>query len=97
MRGARGDVALMIGGVERRLCLTLGALAEIETAFACESFEELELRLRKMSASELTRVLAALLRGGGEDEAAATLSASGIRPGEAARAVAEAFRAGLAP
>ena len=30
MNAARGETGLAIGGVERKLCLTLGALAEIE-------------------------------------------------------------------
>ncbi len=41
-------------------------------------------------------VLAALLRGGGEEDAAARLSSADVSPGAAARAVAEAFRLGLA-
>ena len=97
MIGARGEVSLLIAGVERRLCLTLGALAEIETAFACQSMAELDARLRTLSANELTCVLAALLRGGGEDAVARDLKNTDISPGAAAKAVAEAFRAGLAP
>ena len=31
---ARGQVIQPVGGTPRRLCLTLGALAELETAFA---------------------------------------------------------------
>lgn len=91
MNGARGEVALMIGGVERRLCLTLGALAEIENRLACSTFGELEARMRALSAADLSIVLSALLRGAGEPTDAETVS-----PGEAARAVAEAFKRGLA-
>lgn len=95
MNGARGETGLMIGGRERRLCLTLGALAEIEAAFGCVRMSELEARLRALSAADLLVVLAALLRGGGEEELAGTLKESDVRPGEAAGGVAEAFRLGL--
>lgn len=96
MNAARGETSLVIGGVARRLCLTLGALAEIEAAFGCKRMAELDARLRSLSAADLTLVLAALLRGGGEDEAAARLGSADVSPGAAAGAVAEAFRLGLA-
>ena len=86
---ARGEVVAVLAGRERRLCLTLGALAELETAFAAESWEALAQRQRGLSAGDLTTVLAALLRGGGE--APGDLSA--VELGEAARAVAAAFTA----
>ncbi len=35
--GMRGEVIASLGGEPRRLCLTLGALAEIETALHLES------------------------------------------------------------
>ena len=35
---ARGEVVVVLTGRERRLCLTLGALAELETAFAAEGW-----------------------------------------------------------
>ncbi|MFN4225317.1 MAG: GTA-gp10 family protein [Hyphomonas sp.] len=90
MNAARGEVGLMIGGVERRLCLTLGALAEMEAAFGCTRISELEARLRTASAADVMVVLAALLRGGGEVPAVAD-----VAPGEAAAAITEAFRRGL--
>lgn len=96
MNGARGEVMLEVDGAPRRLCLTLGALAEIEAAFGCGRISELEARLRAISAADLMVVLAALLRGGGEEEAAARMTSAGIAPGEAVRAVADAFRLGLA-
>ncbi|MFN7179751.1 GTA-gp10 family protein [Hyphomonas sp.] len=92
MNGARGEVGLMIGGTERRLCLTLGALAELEAAFGCSRISELEARLRASSAADMQVVLAALLRGGGE---AAELARGDAAPGAAAAAIAEAFRRGL--
>lgn len=91
--GARGEARVRLAGVERRLCLTLGALAEIETGLEVQGFEALAGRLRALSARDLTVVLAALLRGGGEHELAATLDQASIAPGEAAVAVAAAFAA----
>jgi len=93
MNGARGEVGLSIGGVERRLCLTLGALAEIETAFGCASMGELQVRLKQLSAGELMQVVAALMRGAGE--VVEDLREVDLSPGAAAKAVAEAFRAAL--
>lgn len=90
MNGARGEVSLFVDGVERRICLTLGALAEIETAFGCRSLADLQVRLKQLSATEMMQVLGALLRGGGEDCAVVNVS-----PGSAAKAVAEAFHAAL--
>lgn len=93
MNPARGEVSVTLAGAPRRLCLTLGALAEIEGALEVEGFEALATRLRRLSARDLTAVLAALLRGGGEDELAARLAGARVDPREAAEAVAAAFRA----
>ena len=82
-----------LGGVERRLCLTLGALAELETALGVDGIEALSQRLRRLSARDLTLVVAALLRGGGEVEAAARLPETRVDFREAAEAVAAAFAA----
>jgi hypothetical protein len=97
MNGPRGETSLQLGGKARRLCLTLGALAEIEGALGCRSLDELDARMRALSAADLLQVTAALLRGGGEDGLAAALETADLSPAEAARAVAEAFRRGLAP
>ncbi|KQS54019.1 hypothetical protein ASG17_13805 [Brevundimonas sp. Leaf363] len=91
MNTARGEVSIEIDGAPRRLCLTLGALAEIEGALAVNGLEALGPRMRAASAGDLAAVLAALLRGGGEDGALAARAS----PGAAARGVAEAFRAAL--
>jgi len=71
-------------------------LAEIETALGCASMAQLRARLASLSAGDLVAVLAALLRGGGDAETAARLPDLSIPPGEAARAVADAFQAALA-
>jgi hypothetical protein len=95
MNTARGETALIINGTPRRLCLTLGALAELEGALKCASLAELESRLRAASPADWLIVLQALLRGGGEYAIAANLARADIAPGEAARAIAEAFERGL--
>lgn len=91
----RGGVALEVDGQARTLCLTLGALAEIETAFGCTQLRELDLRMRALSARDLVVVLGALLRGGGEPELAARIGEIMVAPGPAAKAVAKAFALGL--
>ncbi len=77
----------------RRLCLTLGALAELETAFGLDDAGALAERLRAPGARDLLVVLAALLRGGGEAKAAVVVDTLPITPAEAAEAVAAAFTA----
>lgn len=94
--GARGEVIAVLAGAERRLCLTLGALAEIETDLALEGLSDLAERMRGLSARDLTVVLAALLRGGGERALANELDRAGVAPREAAEAVAKAFEAASA-
>lgn len=93
INGIRGEVAVTLAGARRRLCLTLGALAEIETALELESVGALAERMRALSGRDLLVVLAALLRGGGERELAADLDRAAIDPREAAEAVARAFAA----
>ena len=96
MRGvnrARGEAIAVLAGEERKLCLTLGALAEIETALGVSGVAGLAERMRTLSARDLMAVLAALLRGGGEGALAAELERARIDPVEAAEAVALAFGA----
>lgn len=93
INGARGETKAVLAGRERRLCLTLGALAQIETALGLESVGALAERMRALSGRDLMAVLAALLRGGGELELATDLDRAAIDPREAAEAVAKAFAA----
>lgn len=93
--GARGEVMATLDGAPHRLCLTLGALAEMETGLGVVGFEALAQRLGRPSGSDLMVVLAALLRGGGETDLAGRLAQAAIDPREAAEAVAAAFRAAL--
>ena len=89
MNGARGEVEVRLGGEPRRLCLTLGALAEIETGLDVEGLAGLAEQMRALSARDLMVVLRALLRGGGE----AVEAADSADPREAALAVTRAFEA----
>ncbi len=91
--GARGEVVVVLAGAERRLCLTLGALAEIEAGLELDGLSGLAERMRALSARDLTVVLVALLRGGGERALADGLDRAPVDPREAAEAVAKAFAA----
>ncbi len=64
----RGEVAAFIGGAERRLRLTLGALAELEEAFGAEDLGDLARRFASgsLKTRDVIRVIAAGLRGAGE-------------------------------
>ena len=85
----RGEGIVIIGGARRRVCLTLGALAEIETGLGVDGLAAVAERMKTLSARDLMVVLAAVLRGGGE----ATPDVAGVDPREAAVAVAQAFAA----
>lgn len=89
---ARGEVLLDINDAPRRLCVTLGALAELEAAFDVNSIVELGERLARLSANELITVIAALVSGGGEAMSAAAIAQARVDPKAAVAAVAEAFR-----
>jgi hypothetical protein len=91
---ARGEAVVVIDGTPRRLCLTLGALAEIEAGLGLATPADLPQRLRRLSAEDLLGVLAALLRGGGENLDVAALRASDLTPRVAAEAIGAAFEAG---
>ncbi len=84
----RGEIAAVIGGVERTLRLTLGALAELERAFGAEDLADLAQRFAsgKLKASDAIKVIAAGLRGAGEalsDDEVACLHVEGGVPGYA--------------
>lgn len=65
----RGEVEAWFDGREHTLCLTLGALAELEAALGAGDLAELAARFEagRPSASDLIAVLTAGLRGGGHD------------------------------
>lgn len=93
MNGVRGEVQVELAGGPRRLCLTLGALAEIETGLGVDGATALADRFRALSARDVLVVLAALLRGGGEADLAEQLGRAVIEPREAIEAVSRAFAA----
>ncbi|MGN6459833.1 MAG: gene transfer agent family protein [Pseudolabrys sp.] len=63
----RGEIAAEIGGARRTLVLTLGALAELETALGAEDLIALSERFGsgRLKARDLIAVIGAGLRGGG--------------------------------
>lgn len=65
----RGEIEAVLDGKPYRLCLTLGALAELETAYAADDLGALVERFSrgKLSATDMIRVVGAGLRGGGSD------------------------------
>ncbi|MEZ5818331.1 MAG: gene transfer agent family protein [Hyphomicrobiaceae bacterium] len=65
----RGEIQALLGGKQLTLCLTLGALAELEAAFGDEDMLALANRFAsgRLSARDAIRVLGAGLRGAGHD------------------------------
>lgn len=81
----RGEIEAEIGGKNRKLVLTLGALAELEALFGAEDLVALTERLGggRMTARDLTRIIGAGLRGAGEtvsDEEVAAMAIDGGVP-----------------
>lgn len=97
MNRARGEVHLDIAGKRHALCLTLGALAEIEAALGADGLLALEGRMARVSARDLVAIAGALLRGGGHPYTDEEVAALPLDLAVASRAVTEAFAAaGLA-
>lgn len=65
----RGEVEALLDGRPYRLCLTLGALAELEDAFGASDMLALAERFEagRLGARDAIRIIAAGLRGGGND------------------------------
>ncbi len=65
----RGEVAAVLDGKSRRLCLTLGALAELEATYAADDLGALVERFSRgrLSALDMIRIIGAGLRGGGAE------------------------------
>lgn len=88
----RGEIAAEIGGEQRVLCLTLGALAELEARLGAGDLAGLAERFAggKVSARDLTAIIGAGLRGGGNaisDDQLAQMSVEGGLRGAADIAV----------
>jgi len=78
----RGEIDADLGGRRRTLVLTLGALAELESAFGAADLAALAERFGtgRLTARDLLRIIAAGLRGAGEavtDEEVAAMVADG--------------------
>lgn len=85
----RGEIAARLDGESRILCLTLGALAELESAFGVDDLAGLAARFEhgRLSAGDIIRIVGAGLRGAGNiasDEDVAEMSAEGGVAGFAA-------------
>ena len=101
----RGEIEAEIGGDRRVLVLTLGALAELESAFAAGDLVALAERFGsgRMSARDLIRIIGAGLRGAGEnigDDEVAAMTVEGGAAGYvriAAELIAATFEDTSAP
>jgi hypothetical protein len=64
----RGEISAELDGRERTLCLTLGALAELEVAFGVDDLVGLASRFEggKLSAGDIAKIIGCGLRGAGE-------------------------------
>lgn len=80
----RGEIEAELDGKPHVLCLTLGALAELETAFAADSLNGVAERFAsgRLKAADMIRIIGAGLRGGGnvytDDEVAAASVEGGV-------------------
>jgi Phage tail tube protein, GTA-gp10 len=89
----RGEIDALIGGERMTLCLTLGALAELEARLGAGDLVGLAERFAggRVSARDLTAILGAGLRGAGHavsDDDLARMSIEGGLKGAAAIAAA---------
>ena len=78
----RGEVSAKLDGRDYTLCLTLGALAELEAAFGAGDLAALVERFStgRLAAGDMLRIVGAGLRGGGHpfpDEEVAEMQAEG--------------------
>ncbi|MEI2384650.1 gene transfer agent family protein [Breoghania sp. JC706] len=85
----RGEIEAMLDGRRWTLCLTLGALAELEDAFSVADMGALAERFAegRLSARDAVRIIGAGLRGAGnavEDAQVEAMTAAGGAPGFAA-------------
>lgn len=79
----RGEIDAVIGGARRTLCLTLGALAELEGRLQAGDLNGLAERFTqgRISARDLIAILGAGLRGAGHDLSDEDVSAMTIEGG----------------
>lgn len=96
----RGEVEAVIGGTGMRLCLTLGALAELEDVYGGIDLLQLAERFEggRLRALDVTRIIGAGLRGAGHgisDDELAGMSVEGGIAG-AVQVVSQLLRATFA-
>jgi Phage tail tube protein, GTA-gp10 len=79
----RGEISAVFDGRDCRLCLTLGALAELEDAFGVGDLNALADRFSsgRLSARDMMEIIAAGLRGGGQSVSASELGAMSCEGG----------------
>lgn len=84
----RGEIAAELDGKSYKLCLTLGALAELEALYAADDLGALVQRFStgRLSAVDMARLIGAGLRGAGSD----------LSDGDVGRMQAEGGAAGFA-
>lgn len=81
----RGEIEAILDGKSYRLCLTLGALAELEHAFGQEDMLGLAERFSsgRLAARDAIKILGAGLRGGGNDISDAVVARMRVDDGAA--------------
>jgi hypothetical protein len=81
----RGEIEAKLDGKTFRLCLTLGALAELEAAFGDDDMLALASRFEKgrLAARDCQRIIGAGMRGAGYDVADADVGAMSAEGGAA--------------
>jgi Phage tail tube protein, GTA-gp10 len=81
----RGEVSLCAGGETYTLCLTLGALADLEAAYGGEDILALADRFSsgQLSSADALNLLRAGLKGGGHDSTVADLETLNFEGGMA--------------
>jgi hypothetical protein len=79
----RGEISAIIGGRQRTMCLTLGALAELEDTYGDEDLIALAERFEqgRISATDAIRIIGAGLRGAGEEVTSQDVAAMAIDGG----------------
>jgi len=84
--GRRGEIDAELDGRRYTLCLTLGALAELESGLGADDLVALAERFeaRRLSARDLLRIIACGLRGGGCAVSDADVAAMKVTGGLAA-------------
>ena len=93
----RGEVEVTLGGENHTLCLTLGALAEIESGLGVNNLLEMDERLGRPSTGDLMIILHALLRGGGHDLTREEVEIMPVNLKHVVSGIESAFRLAMAP